>query len=127
MHSGVILLSRRRCKAILTTAPIHETKYCRRRREESLISCLSPNNETPHVVSYRFVNWPCSYEPARDSRLLTRFGLPASFGPLFHPRSASTRTGLASTPPDLGCSPLAAASQIPLIAACLRLNLRGGV
>ena len=36
----------------------HETKYCRRRREESLISCLSQNNETPHVVSYSFMNWP---------------------------------------------------------------------
>src|ERR1017187_5900564 len=47
MHSGA-------CER----APIHETTYCRRRREESLISCLSRNNETPHVVSYSFMNWP---------------------------------------------------------------------
>src|ERR1022692_4134796 len=38
--------------------PIHDTKYRRRRREESLFSCLSRNNKTPHVVSYSFMNWP---------------------------------------------------------------------
>ena len=31
--------------------PIHETKYRRRRREESLFSCLLRNNKTPPVVS----------------------------------------------------------------------------
>src|ERR1019366_7945189 len=29
------------------SGPIHETRYRRRRREESLISCLSRNNKTP--------------------------------------------------------------------------------
>jgi hypothetical protein len=49
----------------LGPAPIHDTKYCGRRREESLISCLSPNNETPHVVSYG--NWDTVIVQARSS------------------------------------------------------------
>src|ERR1017187_5465233 len=38
--------------------PIHDTKYCRRRREESLFSYLSRNNKTPHVISSSFMKWP---------------------------------------------------------------------
>ena len=51
------------------------------------------------------------FGPVRGSRLLTGFGLPASFRPL-PARSASTRMGLASTPPDPECTPLAAASAL---------------
>ena len=90
-------------------APIHVTKYCRRRREESLISCWLPNNETPHVVSYSFMNWPCLSPDRRNLQLQTRLsGYKLIFSVL---PSRSVSTGLWSWTKSVGALVLRLGSE----------------
>ena len=67
------------------------------------------------------------FRECQRNGLLTEFGLPAWFG-LLSARSVSTRAGLASTPPEPECAPLAAASLHPsvrMIWTCLFSLLLG--